>query len=533
MRLLLLLPVLVHAVKRDRGTPTPDHARAWLGLHADQEQQMQYGHHDVQRRNLHDWLLGGNYEGLLLSLVDANPALVEYLRRWTISYAHYDSSLAERMRRDAANRLNFEVLLSVLLNMLNQQVTPHLVALLSLLALKCRVPKEFWDVLSRVGVLKGRTWTRILATELGQTLAAIPPVRASRVVAKVAYDNLLLKFNSLYEGTSDAYRRIVYQTIQTTRMHVMDVDDEAVNDALIDGSWNDRGPTLRIEEWLCDIPAGDAYKASAWDHFIDLEPIATLYHPDHARTADVRAVDLPHIHTRAGTAAYDDNEQALTQIMNIMVHTLKFKCVFVVGDQQSFIRMVSLIRGNPKLYKWLIPLPGEFHFEVHALMAVHRLCWKCLVRWIVQVAEICPKSCNVENWGEVAHYNRFHHLYNIIIVALLTYVRGIVPRALLGNYPLLLELASENKGLCVILVVLHDFLLPWLSLRQSIRTGRSRNIDELWRVTMPWFMATNKHCYRDLCIDYIYVLVSMVPSLRAVHDAQSRASASRKSQLLL
>ena len=85
VRSLLLLPVLVQAVKRDRGTPTPDHARAWLGLHADQEQQMQYGHHDVQRRNLHDWLLGGNYEGLLLSLVDANPALVEYLRRWTIS----------------------------------------------------------------------------------------------------------------------------------------------------------------------------------------------------------------------------------------------------------------------------------------------------------------------------------------------------------------------------------------------------------------------------------------------------------------
>ena len=48
MRLLLLLPVLVQAVKRDRGTPTPDHARAWLGLHADQELQMQ----------LVVWLLG-------------------------------------------------------------------------------------------------------------------------------------------------------------------------------------------------------------------------------------------------------------------------------------------------------------------------------------------------------------------------------------------------------------------------------------------------------------------------------------------
>ena len=231
--MLLLLPVLVQAVKRDRGTPTPDHARAWFGLHADQELQMQLGHHDEQRRNLHDWLLGDNYEGLLLTLVDANPALVEYLRRWTISYTYYDSSLAERMRRDAANRLNFEVMLSMLLSMLHPDVTPYLITLMSLLALKCRVANEFWDVLSRVGILKGRTWTRILARELGQTLAAIPPVRASRVVAKVAYDNLLLKFNSLYEGTSDAYRRIVYQTIQTTRMHVMDVDDEAVNDNLI------------------------------------------------------------------------------------------------------------------------------------------------------------------------------------------------------------------------------------------------------------------------------------------------------------
>lgn len=71
----------------------------------------------------------------------------------------------------------------------------------------------------------------------------------------------------------------------------------------------------------------------------------------------------------------------------------------------------------------------------------------------------------------------------------------------------------------MILIMLHDFLLPWISIKQSVRAGNSENLDEMWKIAMPWFMATGKKLYRDLCIDVSYVNLAMVPSLRAVHRA--------------
>ena len=83
--------------KRDRGGRPTDKERAWIGLPPDLEQQMQYGHHDEQRHNLHRWLLAPpEDDGLALSLTDSNTELYEYLQRWGCSYQDFDAHAGRR-----------------------------------------------------------------------------------------------------------------------------------------------------------------------------------------------------------------------------------------------------------------------------------------------------------------------------------------------------------------------------------------------------------------------------------------------------
>ena len=81
----------------------------------------------------------------------------------------------------------------------------------------------------------------------------------------------------------------------------------------------------------------------------------------------------------AATASYDD----VDPFLNIMIATMcaieNFKLVMVVGDGQSYSRMVWLKINRPDIFKWLIPLPGEFHFIVHVLMAIHILWYAPLI----------------------------------------------------------------------------------------------------------------------------------------------------------
>jgi hypothetical protein len=193
--------------------------------------------------------------------------------------------------------------------------------------------------------------------------------------------------------------------------------------------------------------------------------------------------------------------------------TLGLQLCFVVGDQQSYSRMIFLKRKEPDFLDWVIPLPDDFHFIVHALMAIHQLWWFALVRWVVMDVGVCMKTCGAgekpEKWSSVEKYNNYRFLYELLIVSLMTYLKEAVPAGLLGNYAVLSGLAAQNKGATIILRFLYEFGLPWLSLRQSIRGRRSDNIDTMWRMWLPMFRATGKTLYSSLCVDTTFVSLSM------------------------
>lgn len=88
----------------------------------------------------------------------------------------------------------------------------------------------------------------------------------------------------------------------------------------------------------------------------------------------------------------------LVKILHMFVTVLMIPIVFVVGDQQSFSRMVWLKRFEPETYSTIVPLPGDFHAAVHMLMAMHILWWEPLIFFIISKTEFCVGSIH-EEWS--------------------------------------------------------------------------------------------------------------------------------------
>ena len=85
------------------------------------------------------------------------------------------------------------------------------------------------------------------------------------------------------------------------------------------------------------------------------------------------------------TGAYEDVDETLAVIKKYVLQTLGMRLAVVWGDQQSYSRMVHLAIAGEAEYAWMIPAPGEFHFTVHALMAIHKKesgWWSALIEWV-------------------------------------------------------------------------------------------------------------------------------------------------------
>ena len=86
--------------------------------------------------------------------------------------------------------------------------------------------------------------------------------------------------------------------------------------------------------------------------------------------------------------------------------------------------------------------------QVHVLMAlaIHILWHTSLVAWILQETSLCERSIH-EEWTNVTLYNRHELFYETLIVAIVTYLTGIIPRAILLDRTKLFELAANNLGI--------------------------------------------------------------------------------------
>lgn len=259
-------------------------------------------------------------------------------------------------------------------------------------------------------------------------------------------------------------------------------------DRISRGGWHD-GSSRHATLELFDPrrAAFDSLRVLAWTGYVDQAAagLDILMHPqvNHAPVqAELRY--MPPV-LDVDTASYDDIYKSLNAIKHaILPYT---EMVLLVGDQQTYERLFHLKSKRNASHRWLVPLPGEWHYVVHALMAIHALWWTPFIESFIEHLSF-GKSIKYP-WKSVETYVYYDRVYQLIIGELVKYVAGVVPRAYRQQPKRLLELVRSNPTAIYALTFLFEFGLPWLRLRHAIRTNDHAVIDVMWTYTFHWCAA--------------------------------------------
>ena len=129
--------------------------------------------------------------------------------------------------------------------------------------------------------------------------------------------------------------------------------------------------------------------------------------PDHPGRPTNFLVWEPAVYT--GTESYVDNREVLDTIdARIGAELPRSLCTIIVGDQQTFDRMMKLKRAQYDDYKHIIPFNGEMHMCAHFCHAGWRLWWPSMLEPFLELYnpnhKVLKEDWTVKHWS---HYDDF------------------------------------------------------------------------------------------------------------------------------
>ena len=152
-----------------------------------------------------------------------------------------------------------------------------------------------------------------------------------------------------------------------------------------------------------------------------------------------------------GAASDDDTYRVISTIEQKRIAELAHQVV--VSDYKTPKNMFCLEQQHRETTKWLRPVPGEWHWWVHALMAIHQTWFDVLFVHLIETDGFCSHTV-INRWGSVekfAHYRFFHETF---ICAALEYLKQAVPEFALKTPTMLEKACAKNQGPCVQRIVI-------------------------------------------------------------------------------
>ena len=146
-----------------------------------------------------------------------------------------------------------------------------------------------------------------------------------------------------------------------------------------------------------------------------------------------------------GTASRSDIATIIATVHKKCVVEQGFKVVLLVGDFQTFGHMVRWNKMNKTGNSWMCPVPGEWHWWVHSLMAINQEWWDTNFSRLNAQGEFCEKGVE-QKWDGVEKFNRYKFFHETYIIAAMQYLTEIVPAFAMKSPSMLVETCKENKG---------------------------------------------------------------------------------------
>ena len=138
-----------------------------------------------------------------------------------------------------------------------------------------------------------------------------------------------------------------------------------------------------------------------------------------------------------------------------------------------------------------------------------------------------------DKWDSVEEWHHYDRFYMVLIAALVDYIAArtgtaapLLPRYLLTNPAVLLEKVAGNASASMIVRFLFEYGLPYLALRNAVRTNDSNTLDLMWLIAFHWWRAANKYQYAIMAVYVTATRHALVTALERIYESHRTCSIS-------
>ena len=456
-------------------------------------------------------------------------------------------------RYNHTRRVAIEGIIAQLQRIRSKENAPLWTVVKSIVALRNGLRKSFWEAECAQRLLMSRPWTLKFVLEMTQR-GIEEPFQVAEDITLCVYDNCDYHRTKAFQRTDAEGEYIKTVTVVHVPLpqrqysvdptefrkclacccakpaascavdrHVSAGDNQGLYMLPKVSVVHRMDPNLQAVKQLCDdmfLKYLEAARAN--DHFQAGKYEADLGHSGRATHFEVWPPLVGY-----GTESYADNHVVLQRIQDkIQDRFPGNKATIIVGDQQTFDRMMKLRKYFPQDYKWVVPFAGEMHLCAHFLHAGWRLYWSKLLQWAVNamgMTQTLKEEWAVKEWN---YYDDFIFMFTTAIVRFLVHY---VPRPLY-SMDALLNLHADNIDFAMIIHFLYDFAIPYCELRQTIRKASTANhrqsMDLFYNMCMHMCRVehVNKFHYAILCVQVVWLYHNVIPSVREVWDSYATIS---------
>ena len=458
------------------------------------------------------------YDGLLHQLRGANAEATQAVLQYcegSDGNDEMDEDL-ELTQQEQRRRDSTELILALLLRSRQSLIQPIFSVCLSVMALRAGVGVSYWDLLRRLGLVLNKQFTQRFCRAVSERLRE---QRSEGIDVRVRF---VVADNCSYSRKT-THQHVNRDGTRQDTVNWLEVPHGFPVGSIHRGLWhNGSNRFAALHRFDPRSTAFANLRLLSWQTFIAQAAagLDILTHPAvHAappRTVTVYQEPVLNVNT----ASYQDIDTSTQFISDRKLAGSEM--ILIVGDQQLYIRLLWQKIYNPDRWTWMLPLPGEWHFSVHVLMALHKLWFRPLVEKLI-IGLSFSKTIK-DTWTSVEVYVYYDRFYQLLISACADYLRHVVPQQYQQDPRLLLEAVSRNHAAVYLFSFLYDFGFPWLRLRHAIRANDFEVIDVMWPLTFHWFHATGKTNYTCMAVYVTCIRYGMKPELASLWTAMRTAS---------
>lgn len=178
------------------------------------------------------------------------------------------------------------------------------------------------------------------------------------------------------------------------------------------------------------------------------------------------------------------------------------------GDWQTFTRMFDLKLKEPEVYKYLIPFPGEWHWNWHILKGIFVVWGEYILKpFAISVLRFKNFDLKCKNF----HYAE--HLFEVFTVGVAQFMISIRKK-----HPEMSDMDiqshyRENSHIYELLYMWNWYICPYWHTRSALKAGNSEVINTMWRYWLPLFITAKKHNYAIMSIRFVWMLEYLHPDI--------------------